>query len=373
MSRPAPQRRHHRTTPRATGLRRRRAAAAIALAALTNATAGAAADPVSTPTPSPICVPSPPFVKGLQSAGTHAITDTTATITWIPQSIDTACGEVAPTSYEIATADHTVLATVSGTSVSATLTGLSPATTYTVHVHSVGGNYSSSGDTNSPAYDPNSPDVTFTTRPASVVTPTPIPTPTPDPDPTPTPTPTGNPDTTSYAVAGTATLKNLAKGSIPLSGSASLAVTSIFNPGSPTPVKSFAGELTLAPAAANLKVLGFLPVTATIQFAPTAPLTGSAGDASTSATLKTRIKLPSVKAFGIQIGGGASCQTTQASTIPLSSSAPFLGSVTLAGTFAIGNLSGCGALNGIVSPLTAGSGNALALTLTQAPVATPAT
>ncbi|MEN0014449.1 MAG: fibronectin type III domain-containing protein, partial [Solirubrobacteraceae bacterium] len=154
------------------------------------------------------------------------------------------------------------------------------------------------------------------------------------------PNQTGGP-TTSYTVAGSATLKNLAKGSLPLSGSLNNVGTS---------GNAFTGDLALGQSTANLKALGFLPVTATVAFVPTERLTGTVTGTSISATAKVRIKLPSLKVLGVQIAGGANCQATQIATIPLASTGTFDAARggTLAGSFAISNLSGCGALNGLV-------------------------
>ncbi|MEN0014847.1 MAG: fibronectin type III domain-containing protein, partial [Solirubrobacteraceae bacterium] len=160
---------------------------------------------------------------------------------------------------------------------------------------------------------------------------------------------------TGYTGSGAATLKNLAKGSLPFAANLNgVAVSG----------NRFTGQLGTLSTLANLKALGFLTVTAGIDFVPTEALTGTLTGSSLSATLKARIKVPSMKILGVQIAGGANCQATQIATIPLTSSSfSWSKGGTLAGTFAISNLSGCGALNGLVSPLTAGSGNTMALTL----------
>ncbi|MEN0015642.1 MAG: hypothetical protein AAGC46_19895, partial [Solirubrobacteraceae bacterium] len=81
---------------------------------------------------------------------------------------------------------------------------------------------------------------------------------------------------------------------------------------------------------------------------------------------KVRVKLPSVRLLGIPLSIGANCQSAQASQIPLNSVGSFglATGGTLAGAFSISNLAGCGVLSGVVSPLTAGGGNAIALKLT---------
>ena len=86
-------------------------------------------------------------------------------------------------------------------------------------------------------------------------------------------------------------------------------------------------------------------------------------DDQLTANLKLRIKVKSVKAFGvIPLAGGNSCQTKQLSDIALASTDSFDPTGTggtLGGTYKISDLNGCGPLNGLVSPLTAGGGNTI--------------
>lgn len=166
-----------------------------------------------------------------------------------------------------------------------------------------------------------------------------------------------------YSLAGTATIKTLTRGSVPLSGSinASLALQA----------GTFTGDLALNPATANLTALGFLPVVAKLAFVPSGPTTGTLKNGALVANSKIRIKLPQVTLFGLSLGGGSTCQTKNLSNIPLRSSLffnPVEGGL-LSGTFTISDLTGCGALTGILSPLTAGSSNAIALKLTPKPTA----
>ena len=163
----------------------------------------------------------------------------------------------------------------------------------------------------------------------------------------------------AYGLTGAATLKTLVKGSLPLKGriDAKLDVAS----------GAFTAALALDQTTVNLVALGVLPVTATVAINSTEPVTGTLKDGILTANAKVRIKLPVVKLFGVQIGGGASCQAKQISSIALKSTAnpfrPLVGGP-IAGTFSISDLAGCGALNGIISPLTAGKGNAIVLNLT---------
>ncbi|MEH3052908.1 MAG: hypothetical protein PGN13_02730 [Patulibacter minatonensis] len=205
------------------------------------------------------------------------------------------------------------------------------------------------------------------TSPDATPSPTALPTPTVDPDPTPTPTfqpPSTNstePVPYAYDVAGSLTLKNLAKGTVPLTGTVN---------GGRRPLDGvYSGDLAVAPAKANLVALGFLPVAADVNVVALTPLTGTVPlGAGLPVTLKTnvRIKVPKVTVLGIALAGGAGCQTKNPSALSLTAPAFNLASGgTLSGTFAISDLTGCGFLTGIVSPLTAGSSNAVSLKLSH--------
>lgn len=165
----------------------------------------------------------------------------------------------------------------------------------------------------------------------------------------------------NYTLAGSATLKNLTKGTLPLSGKIAAKLT--LGSG------AIEADLTLNKTSANLTALGILPVRADVDFVSTAKTTGTLINGVLKTNSKVRIKLPKVTAFGIQLAGGSNCQTRSVSSIDLrSTQATFLPTAggPIAGSFTISNLSGCGFLEGIVSPLTAGSGNTIALNLTPA-------
>ncbi len=88
-----------------------------------------------------------------------------------------------------------------------------------------------------------------------------------------------------------------------------------------------------------------------------------------SLAMKVRVKVTSVKAFGaIPLAGGNTCQTKSLSALDLKATSPFdpiMGSASMSGTFSISDLNGCGPLNGLVSPLVAGDGNEMALSLSK--------
>ncbi len=167
-----------------------------------------------------------------------------------------------------------------------------------------------------------------------------------------------DPDKRSYALAGSTSLKTLVRGSLALKGQADLTY------GPPANLRTVNGTLDLDPTSGRLVALGFLPVTAKVAFVSSGAATGYFGGFAGSLSLsqKVRIKVLEAKLFGaIPLIGGNNCQTKQLTTLNLNTST----SGTLTGTYAISDLNGCGALNGLVSPLTAGDGNTIGLTLTR--------
>ncbi|MBO9533084.1 MAG: hypothetical protein J7513_08950, partial [Solirubrobacteraceae bacterium] len=182
---------------------------------------------------------------------------------------------------------------------------------------------------------------------------------------TPTPTATPKPVTAkySYTLQGTTKLNTLTKGTMPLTGGVAATLT--------VSTGAIVADLTLNDTQGRLTALGFIPVTATVGFVTSGPTTGTLVDDQLTTNSKVRIKVKSVKAFGaIPLAGGNTCQTKSLSDITLKSTDSFDPTGTggnVAGTYKISDLNGCGPLNGLVSPLTAGSGNTIAVKLTPKP------
>ncbi|MBJ7471986.1 MAG: fibronectin type III domain-containing protein [Solirubrobacteraceae bacterium] len=157
-------------------------------------------------------------------------------------------------------------------------------------------------------------------------------------------------------MSGTASLKTMVKGSIPLRGTAVLRAW---------PAGFVSGELRINDSVGRLTALGFLPVTAKFGFVPSGQTTGSLQDGVLQTSSLMRIKVKEVKLFGaIPLAGGNTCQTKQLTRLNLrasgaSAQAPL--GTGLSGTFEMSDLNGCGALNGLVSPWTAGGGNTITL------------
>ena len=161
-------------------------------------------------------------------------------------------------------------------------------------------------------------------------------------------------------IAGTATMKTLITGNLPLEGSIAADMTVLDG--------KITADLNLLPRTGRLSALGFLPVTARVGFSNSGKTVGDLSpEGVLTTTTKLRIKLYDVKLFGaLNIAGGNNCQTKQLSTIVLRSAPNFdpVAGGNITGSFAISDLNDCGFLTGIVSPLTAGSGNRINIKLT---------
>ncbi len=108
-------------------------------------------------------------------------------------------------------------------------------------------------------------------------------------------------------------------------------------------------------------------MTASINFLEVGSTTGSLKDQTLVATTKQSLQLKNVKVFGINLVSNT-CRTVSPSSITLKSATgafkPLSGG-TISGTFAISQLTSCGALGGLVSGLTASSGNPISVKLTN--------
>ncbi len=162
-----------------------------------------------------------------------------------------------------------------------------------------------------------------------------------------------------YDATGAATLKTLVQGFLSLRGTIDAKLG--------LPSGAFTADLDLNQTKGNLMALGLLPVSATVKITPTETVTGTLKNGVLRANAKVRISLPYITLFGIPVGGGGSCRAKNVSSIALKSTQQYFYALEggpIAGSFAISELVGCGGLTGIISPLTAGTGNAIRLNLT---------
>lgn len=161
----------------------------------------------------------------------------------------------------------------------------------------------------------------------------------------------------TYGLAGSSYLK-AANTTVTLTGNA----TATFDGTTGT----VSGTLSFAPTTATLRMYLYFPVTARVVLAPTGPTTGTL----TSGVLTTRtdvtLRVPTATFFGFPIAGGPDCRTTSPAAIPLRSGAgfnPATGGV-LTGTYTVPPLTECGVMSAALSQSLAGPGNTARITLT---------
>src|SRR5215831_1611476 len=121
------------------------------------------------------------------------------------------------------------------------------------------------------------------------------------------------------------------------------------------------GTLTLPPATGSFRELGIIPVTATTELVQAGQATGTV-DVSTNTvrtTAQDTLKVTSLRAAGISIPVGNSCQTATPATISVSSQPGFnlLSGGTLTGTYAIPRFAHCGLATLLINLTLPGPGN----------------
>ena len=124
--------------------------------------------------------------------------------------------------------------------------------------------------------------------------------------------------------------------------------------------------LTLPPATASVKLLGFIPVTATTVINQLAPATGTANLSTNTitSTATVDLQITHLTVFGLNIPVGGSCETSPF-TISLASGAGFTvgGGGPVSGGFTVPDLHHCGLQTPLLNLTIPGSGNTINLTL----------
>ena len=128
--------------------------------------------------------------------------------------------------------------------------------------------------------------------------------------------------------------------------------------------------LSLPNATGSFTQLGVVPVTATTQFINDGPSTGSVNTKTGAVRTKSKItlRIASLTVAGIGIPVGKSCETKNAVVVRLASQPGFsvLAGGELAGSYTIGNFSGCGLATLLINLTIPGSGNTITLKLGKA-------
>lgn len=135
----------------------------------------------------------------------------------------------------------------------------------------------------------------------------------------------------------------------------------------------FTGTLPLKPTKADFKVLGFVPVSATVSFVPVGQVKGNIAldeaIASVKSTASYTIKLTDVKVAGIGANVGAKCQTVAPAVIN-ADTRPGEGfdlekGGTLVGTYTLGKFANCGLTTEIINALIPGPGNTVTINVSN--------
>ena len=141
-------------------------------------------------------------------------------------------------------------------------------------------------------------------------------------------------------------------------------------------VKLRTGKLTatlsLPNATGSFTQFGIVPVTATTQFINDGPTTGKINSKTGAVTTQSKItlRLVSLTVAGLPVPVGNSCQTKDAVVVDLASQPGFnaLKGGTVAGSYTIGDFSGCGLAGLLINLTIPGSGNTISLKLGKAKV-----
>jgi hypothetical protein len=138
------------------------------------------------------------------------------------------------------------------------------------------------------------------------------------------------------------------------------------------PDGTFTGSLILPPAQTSFKLLGFLPVTATVNFIPVGPVKGALGIGKVRSKAFFDIRLSDVTLAGIPTPVGDSCQTGRTvipANTPKGEKFDLTKGGNLTGTYTIGQFSNCGLTTVLINQLIPGPGNTATLTLSNGHVA----
>lgn len=133
------------------------------------------------------------------------------------------------------------------------------------------------------------------------------------------------------------------------------------------------GSLDLPGTTTKFKLIGFLPVTADVNFEPAAPLEGhitlTGSNAIITSTAKYYVRLSNIKVAGIPTFAGSHCRTINPVSIPANTPEgegfDILQGGTLQGTYTIGAFHHCGLNTLLINAVVPGSGNTLTLHATN--------
>ncbi|SHF82013.1 hypothetical protein SAMN05443575_0983 [Jatrophihabitans endophyticus] len=135
---------------------------------------------------------------------------------------------------------------------------------------------------------------------------------------------------------------------------------------------TFTADLPLPPTKSTFKLLGFVPVSATVNFIQVGRLQGQISQEPPirlTATARYTIRLTDVKAAGLPTFQGNTCQTVTPVTIPVATpngqQFDLTTGGTLSGTYTIGPFANCGLTTGLINSVVPGPDNTLTFQLSN--------
>lgn len=139
---------------------------------------------------------------------------------------------------------------------------------------------------------------------------------------------------------------------------------------------TFTGDMALPGAHTSFKVIGFVPVSANVNFEPVGPTTGVLIRSGRNRILESEsqyyVRLSNIKVAGIPTLAGSNCRTADPVVVPADTpDGEFFNIASggrLVGEYSIGNFKSCGLLGAqthLINALIPGGGNTIELNLTD--------
>ncbi|MFD1860390.1 hypothetical protein EHW97_14935 [Aeromicrobium camelliae] len=140
---------------------------------------------------------------------------------------------------------------------------------------------------------------------------------------------------------------------------------------------SFTGDMELPGTRTEFKVIGFIPVTADVNFTPTGPTTGQLTRVGRQRTLASTssyyVRLSNIKASVFPLFAGQNCRTVDPVVIPANTPEGEFFDIAaggrLVGEYSIGDFQNCGLNTWLINLLVPGGGNTVELNLTNGRIA----
>ncbi len=140
------------------------------------------------------------------------------------------------------------------------------------------------------------------------------------------------------------------------------------------PLGEFTGTMALPGTRTEFKLLGFIPVTADVNFEPVGPTTGTLARTpdrrqELKSTTQYYVRLSNIKAGILPLFAGSNCRTSSPVTInantPAGETFHFIDGGRVVGDYSIGNFQNCGLNTWLINSIIPGGGNTIELNLTN--------